>query len=65
MTRKYRFRILKNPKAKQRFHYVVLANNHEIVQTSENYVQRGGAINAAKKFIKYMLPGAAEIENFT
>ena len=64
MKRKFRFRILKT-RAKQPFHCVIIANNNEIVYTSENYVRKAGAINTAMKFIKYMVNGVAVIEDTT
>lgn len=64
MQRKYRFRITKS-RAKQPFHYVCIANNNEIVHTSENYCHKAGALNAARKFISYMRQGVAVIEDKT
>jgi uncharacterized protein YegP (UPF0339 family) len=62
-NQKYRFRVLVNWKAKQPWHYVVLANNSQVVQTSENYVAHSGVTNAAKNFMKYMKPGVAVLED--
>jgi uncharacterized protein YegP (UPF0339 family) len=35
--------IRKNPAAKQYFHFVLCADNHEIILTSENYATKQGA----------------------
>jgi len=61
----FNYKILKNPLAKQPYHWVCVAANGQIRSTSENYSQKHNAINSVKQEIRYRTKGSSSFEDLT
>lgn len=58
---KYRIR-MKKTSAKQPFHFVVIANNNEIILTSEKYARKHSALHTARQLIRRFREGVCVLE---
>ena len=56
------FEICRSETAVQKWHWRCKAANGEIRCHSENYVNKAGAVNACRSFLKRMKPGVARID---
>lgn len=61
----FNYKIIKNPLARQPYHWVCIANNGRIRSHSENYSQKHNCINAVKQEIRYRVKGSTSFEDVT
>jgi uncharacterized protein YegP (UPF0339 family) len=68
MTRpriQYKFVLLKNNRAKQKYHWVCYAPNGQIKFHSENYTTKASMLNVIRKHIHDLRAGIAEYHDET
>lgn len=61
----FNYKVIKNPHAKQPYHWICKASNGEIRHCSENYTTKQSAIDAVITEIRYRVKNVCTFEDLT